>query len=143
MFVVQPITHVDKERLLLQRRRGHQRVGFTRRFGDFIQIVGPGSVNEAVLAGRPSHLDIELAGFARGKHAHRLVAGQVTPAANNLLLLGHWSASNFDLGTNAGGILSMVPFEPNGNTWRNAVIAVNPGRAVEVVNYQVEVAVVV
>src|SRR5205823_1063990 len=87
-----------------------------------------------------SHAALGLSG---GKDQHRLRAGQVTSATNDLLALhGHGAAEQFDLGADALGV-GCRPFKTHRYSRGARIVAIDTKSAIEVIHYKIHVPVII
>ena len=113
------------------------------RLENLIEAVGPGVGDGAAATAAPSHINAQPVCEAAGrKDALGLVAGQISAAAHHLLALGDRSAADRDAGADAGRV-GWPAFEPHRHARGGRFVAVNPERAVEVVDDEVQVPIIV
>src|SRR5262249_42249633 len=95
-------------------------------------------------AAGPVHFDSHAVGQGAGsKDPHRLITGEITTAADDLLALhGHGAAINPDFGANALGIVRHA-FKHDGDARPGCVVTINSGTPVEIVYHHIHVPVVV
>src|SRR3954468_16062724 len=122
----------------LHRYRREQSGGFV----DFVNAIHESFFDDGALAAAPIDFDVQVLRGAGGEDAHGVIARKITAARNDFLTLPRGAAANFYFGANAASVKSGA-FQAYGDARRGGVVAINPGRFVQVVDDEIEVAVVV
>src|SRR6266571_4920831 len=111
-------------------------------FVDFVEVIGLG-LDNASRSAAPNYFDAEvIRSVPGGKHPERVVAGKIATTANHFLALRHRPAGERDFCADSARVRRPA-FESYGDTWSRRVIAQNRRRAVQVIDDNVEITVVI
>src|SRR6266702_5101405 len=98
--------------------------------------------NYALPAAAPPHFDPQTVGWStRGEDAHGLIAGKVTPAAHDFLGLSHRPTGHRNMSADTSRV-RWKSFQAHRQTRSGCFVAINPKRAVEIIDHHIQVAVV-
>ena len=121
-----------------------------RRFGrdrGFLDLVAPLRLQPAQATDRttaPAHLErLGRPGPPQGgENPLRRLSGEVSPAGDDLLRLGHPTARPRHAGPDAVAI-EATPLQPDGHARRHGVVAIQLGRSVECIDHDLQIAIAV
>src|ERR1051325_12238389 len=91
----------------------------------------------------PNDFDLEMVGHRAGReNAHRVIAGEVAPAADHFLALRDRAACDFYLSADSACVRRFA-FQADGKAWRGGIVAIDTGAGIQIVDDDIEVAVIV